>query len=181
MVGADQVSSEKIAGCRKFRGAAVVIKAECHTAGINRRAVVTNRPGALILPQGAYDEYVQRGESENRNKELKIDMCGERLTDHRCMANQFRLLLHAVALHLIVRLRRALPEASSAATAHSSLHSTSSSLRKLRQAQPATWRQRMIKVAAEVTVSCRRVLIRLSSAWPGLSTWKAVLQTLQRR
>ncbi|MEZ5940802.1 MAG: hypothetical protein R3C18_05390 [Planctomycetaceae bacterium] len=33
------------------------------------------------------------------------------------MANQFRLLLRAVALHLIIRLRRTFPEASSAATA----------------------------------------------------------------
>ncbi|MCB9951195.1 MAG: transposase [Planctomycetaceae bacterium] len=29
-----------------------VIKAECHAAGTNRRAVVTNRLGATILPQG---------------------------------------------------------------------------------------------------------------------------------
>ena len=28
----------------------VVIKAECHAAGTNRRAVVTNRPGAMIFP-----------------------------------------------------------------------------------------------------------------------------------
>jgi hypothetical protein len=30
----------------------VVFKAECHVAGTNRRAVVTNRPGVLIVPQG---------------------------------------------------------------------------------------------------------------------------------
>ncbi|MCB9953698.1 MAG: transposase [Planctomycetaceae bacterium] len=83
-----------------------VIKAECHAAGTNRRAVVTNRLGATILPQGVYDEYVQRGESENRNKELKIDLCGERLSDHRFVANLFRLLMHATALNLIIRLRR---------------------------------------------------------------------------
>ena len=62
--------------------------------------------GATILPQGVYDEYVQRGESENRNKELKIDLCGERLSDHRFVANLFRLLMHATALNLIIRLRR---------------------------------------------------------------------------
>ena len=67
--------------------------------------------GATILPQGVYDEYVQRGESENRNKELKIDLCGERLSDHRFVANLFRLLMHATALNLIIRLRRELPDA----------------------------------------------------------------------
>lgn len=75
------------------RARAVVIKAECHGAGTNRRAVVTNRAGALIVPQGVYDEHVQRGESENRNKELKIDLCGGRLSDHRFLANLFRLLM----------------------------------------------------------------------------------------
>src|SRR5690606_24292758 len=91
------------------REGAVVIKAECHIAGTNRRAVVTNRPGAMIVPQGVYDDYVQRGESENRNKELKIDLCGGRLSDHRFMANLFRLYLHAAALNLLIRMRSELP------------------------------------------------------------------------
>jgi hypothetical protein len=33
----------------------------------------------------------------------------------------------------------------------------------------------------EVIVSARRVLVRLSSAWPSLPTWRLVLQTVQRR
>ena len=41
-------------------------------------------------------------------------------------------------------------------------------------------RLRIIKVAAEVIVSCRRVLVRLSSAWPSLPTWRVVLQHVQR-
>jgi Transposase DDE domain group 1 len=49
----------------------VVIKAEAHAQGTNRRAVVTNRPGCRIIPPAVYDEYTMRGESENRNKELK--------------------------------------------------------------------------------------------------------------
>lgn len=35
----------------------VVVKCEAHAQGTNRRAVVTNRPGARTLPEGAYDEY----------------------------------------------------------------------------------------------------------------------------
>ncbi|MEZ6058392.1 MAG: IS1380 family transposase [Planctomycetaceae bacterium] len=166
------------------RPRSVVIKAECHAVGTNRRAVVTNRPGAMILPQGIYDEYVQRGESENRNKELKIDLCGERLSDHRFMANLFRFMMHATALNLLIRLRRTLPEVPPQDRRRAPLPDAErpgpATGAELRHAQPATWRLRLIKVAAEVLVSCRRVLIRLSSAWPGLPTWRVVLQTVQR-
>src|SRR4029077_21111777 len=84
----------------------VVIKVEVHAQGTNRRAVVTNRPGWRVEPQGTYDEYAGRGESENRNKELKRELKGDRLSDHRFLANFFRLYLHAAALNLMVRLRQ---------------------------------------------------------------------------
>ncbi|MEZ6055230.1 MAG: transposase [Planctomycetaceae bacterium] len=130
-----------------------------------------------------YDEYVQRGESENRNKELKIDLCGERLSDHRFMANLFRFMMHAAALNLLIRLRRTLPEVPPQDRRRAPLPDAErpgpATGAELRHAQPATWRLRLIKVAAEVLVSCRRVLIRLSSAWPGLPTWRVVLQTVQ--
>lgn len=162
----------------------VIIKAECHVAGTNRRAVVTNRSGAMIVPQGVYEDYVQRGESENRNKELKIDLCGERLSDHRFLANLFRLLMHSAALNLMIRMRRELPDAPpedhrSAPRPDAERNGVASGA-ELRRAQPATWRLRVIKVAAEVIVSCRRILVRLSSAWPSLPTWRVVLQTVQR-
>ncbi len=61
----------------------VVIKSEANAQGVNRRAVVTNRPGAFVLPGATYDAYADWGESENRNKELK---CGFRkeIEDSRC-------------------------------------------------------------------------------------------------
>lgn len=169
----------------------VVIKAECHMAGTNRRAVVTNRAGARIVPQGVYDDYIQRGESENRNKELKVDLCGDRLSDHRFMANLFRLCLHALALNLLIRLRSKLPDPPDPDTEPRAPRPRPAPVPdaeaphaptgvELRRAQPATWRLRLIKVAAEVIVSARRVLVRLSSAWPSLPTWRLVLQTVQR-
>jgi hypothetical protein len=85
----------------------VVIKAEAHDQGTNRRAVVSNRPGATVLPEATYDEYTERGESENRNKELKLGMRAERLSDHRFLANFFRLYLHTIALNLPVAERAA--------------------------------------------------------------------------
>ena len=84
----------------------VVVKAEANAQGTNRRFVVTNRPGASVCLEATYDEYAMRGESENRNKELKCGVAMDRLSDHRFMANYFRLYLHAAALNLLVRLRR---------------------------------------------------------------------------
>src|SRR5215470_1821076 len=83
----------------------VVAKAEANDRGTNRRFVVTNRPGAVVLPEPTYDEYPARGESENRNKEFKCDLAMEPLSDHRFVANYFRLYLHAAAMNLLVRLR----------------------------------------------------------------------------
>src|SRR5439155_13475931 len=69
----------------------VVAKAEANEQGSQRRYVVTDRPGAPLLPEPTYDEYAARGESENRHKELKCDLSGGRLSDHRFCANYFRL------------------------------------------------------------------------------------------
>jgi hypothetical protein len=69
----------------------VVVKAEANGQGTNRRFVVTNRPGASRNLEATYDEYVLRGESENRNKELKGGLRMDRLSDHRFLANYFRL------------------------------------------------------------------------------------------
>ena len=46
-------------------------------------------------------------QSENRNKEFKGGLGMDRLSDHRFCANYFRLYLHAAAMNLLVRLRRA--------------------------------------------------------------------------
>jgi hypothetical protein len=83
----------------------VIVKAECNRIGTNLRFIVTNRLGAGILPQATYDEYTGRGESENRNKELKCGLAADRLSCHRFVANYFRLMLHTAALNLLVRLR----------------------------------------------------------------------------
>lgn len=88
----------------------VVLKCEANAQGTNRRAVVTNRPGARVTPQGAYDEYADRGESENRNKELKCELRADRLSDHRYMANCFRMFLHCLAHNLLVTLRNGIAQ-----------------------------------------------------------------------
>ena len=169
-----------------------VIKAEAHAQGTNRRAVVTNRPGATVLPQATYDEYTERGESENRNKELKCGLEADRLSDHRYMANLFRLYLHTLAANLLVRLRGVvadppLPqhptELPTEALAGKERHDYFNHRRErdpLGEAQPCTWRTRLIKVAAEIVVSARRVVVRLASSWPYLEHYRQVAQAVIR-
>jgi hypothetical protein len=162
----------------------VVIKAEAHAQGPNRRAVVTNRPGCAVLPHAVYDEYAMRGESENRNRELKAELAADRLSDHRFLANFFRLYLNAAALNLLVRLRHAVagpPPTPTELGLPAELPSEAIDepdrkrfFNKRRERDPlgggfaCTWRTRLIKVAAEVITRARRVIVRLSGSWPHL-------------
>jgi hypothetical protein len=158
----------------------VVVKCEANAQGTNRRAVVSNRAGALVLPGAAYDAYADRGESENRNKELKAGLQADRLSDHRYFANLFRLHLHTAAYNLLVRMRHVVvdppPAPSSGAVPTEALagrerrrwHNHRREHDPLGEGQPCTWRTRLIKVAARVRETTRRVLVELSSSWPYL-------------
>jgi hypothetical protein len=167
-----------------------IIKAEAHAQGTNRRAVVTNRPGAIVLPQATYDEYTERGESENRNKELKCGLQADRLSDHRYMANLFRLYLHVMAVNLLARLRGVVADPPSAAVptelptealAGKDRRDYFNHRRErdpLGEGQPCTWRSRLIKVAAEILVRARRIIVRLASSWPYLEHYRQVTQAV---
>lgn len=168
----------------------VVVKCEAKAEGTNRRAVVTNRPGATVLPDAAYDAYADRGESENRNKELKDGLQAERLSDHRYFANLFRLYLHAAAYNLLVHMRRIVadppPEAPRQDVPTEALggnqrrqyHNRRREHDPLGEGQPCTWRTRFIKVAACVRQTTRRVVVTLSSSWPYLDHFRQACQRL---
>jgi len=51
----------------------------------------------------------------------------------------------------------------------------------LGQGQPCTWRTRLIKVAALVWESTRRVVVQLSSSWPYLEHYQHVSQRVLAR
>lgn len=174
----------------------VVIKVEAHAQGTNRRAVVTNRPGSSVLPQAIYDEYVMRGESENRNKELKVELHAGRLSDHRFMANFFRLYLHAAALNLLIRLRQVVVQPAPTAAelglpadlpteAFDEPHRKKFFNRR-RERDPlgegfaCTWRTRLIKVAAEVVTRSRHVIVRLSASWPYVEEFHKVSRAVSQ-
>jgi Transposase DDE domain group 1 len=140
----------------------LIAKAECNDQGTNLRFVVTNRPGVAGAADGQreYDDYTQRGESEQRMDELKNGLHMDRLSCHRFMANFFRLLLHTAAMNLLNAQRDdpQLPEV-------------------LRKGQPCTWRTLVIKVAAVIVQSTRRVLVKLAGQWP----WWDMYQSVARR
>jgi Transposase DDE domain group 1 len=172
----------------------IVIKVEAHSEGTNRRAVVTNRPGWNVLPAAVYDEYAERGESENRNKELKRELQADRLSDHRFMANFFRLYLHAATFNLLVRLRRTVvlpPPTADEVGLPPELPTRAIDMpqrrwffNRRRERDPlgegfaCTWRSRLIKVAAEITTRARRVVVRLSASWPHLDHFLAVTKAV---
>lgn len=137
----------------------VVAKAECHDQGTNLRFVVTNRPDVNSPDDGQreYDDYVQRGESEQRMDELKNGLHMDRLSCHRFMANFFRLLLHTAAFNLLNGLRD-----------HADLPPV------LRVAQPCTWRTLLIKVAAVIVQTTRRIVVQLAGNWPWWETYRCV-------
>lgn len=174
----------------------VVIKVETHAQGTNRRAVVTNRPGCPVLPHAVYDEYAMRGESENRNKELKSELAADRLSDHRFLANFFRLYLHTAALNLLVRLRHTvrrpaptlvelglpaeLPVEALDEPARKRFFNKRRECDPLGEGFACTWRTRLIKVAAEVITRARRVVVRLSGSWPHLDQFLQVSRAVSR-
>ena len=136
----------------------VVAKAECQAAGTNLRFVVTSlNVSTDDDARQVYDDYIQRGESEQRNDELKNGLSMDRLSCHRFKANFWRLLLHVAAYNLLNAFRDS-PETPT----------------ELRKAQPQTWRCRVIKVAARITESSRRIVIELSSSWPHWPLFLAV-------
>lgn len=136
----------------------VIAKAECHDGGTNLRFVVTNLPApGRRQARHVYDDYIQRGTSEQRMDELKNGLCADRLSCHRFKANFLRLLLHTAAYNLLNALRD-----------HADLPEV------LRKGQPCTWRTHLIKVAATVVQSCRRIVVTLAGQWPWAHFYAAV-------
>ena len=109
--------------------------------GTNRRFVLTTRPDA---PKELYEFYAKRGQSENWIKDFKLHIRADRLSCHRFVANQFRLLLHAAAYWLMDALRRKLIEGGS------------------RRMQLDTLRLRLIKIGGRVRELMRKVRLHLA-------------------
>jgi len=125
----------------------------------NPRFVVTN----LSLPRARdlYEHYGDRGEMENRIKELKNQLKIDRTSCHRFVANQLRVLLHAAAFVLHCELRR-------------ELHDT-----PLEQAQVETLQRKLLKLGVRVQETARRIWLHFSSSCPLQYLWPLLLERLR--
>jgi hypothetical protein len=135
----------------------VIVKAERTPQGPNPRFIVVNVPGN---PQELYEDfYCQRGDMENRIKEQQLDLFADRTSCHKFLANQFRLLLSSAAYVLMQTLRR------------TALRQTD-----LEKAQVGTIRIKLLKVAARVVVTARRVVFHLATSYPYQDQFRAVFE-----
>lgn len=134
----------------------VIIKAEVvrlpgRDPRCNPRFVVTN---LRETPADVYAVYCQRGDMENRLKELHHGLALDRTSCSRFWANQFRVLLTTAAAVLLQELRRR-AQGTACATA-----------------QVTTLRERLLKLAVWVERSVRRIVLHLPRAAPWGTTWQ---------
>ena len=123
----------------------------------NCRFVVTNMEED---PKTVYQIYRQRGDCENRIKELKDGLYLDRLSCSSFWANQLRLLLLAAAYVLMQELRLRLKDT------------------PLARAQIETLRLQLLKIGGQVKQSVRRIVIHLAAHHPWCGRWYKAARAL---
>ena len=138
----------------------VIVKAEHLPKGENLRFVVTNL--ADRGPESIYDDlYTARGDMENRVKEQQLGLFADRTSCHRFVANQFRVMLAAAAYVLMEHLRRTVLKGT-----------------ELACAQVSTIRVKLLKIAARVVTSVRRIVLHLASSYPQQTLFRQLVRQL---
>lgn len=137
----------------------VIGKAEVMVGGDNPRFIVTNLPKEgfageedreRFTPARLYEQlYCPRGEMENVLKQQVLDLQGDRMSTHHMASNQLRLWLSTFAYLLLERVRTLGCQGT-----------------ELARGTAGSIRLKLLKVAAQVKVSVRRVYVQLSSAYP---------------
>lgn len=141
------------------RGRRVVAKCEQIEGKENPRYVVTSLAAEDWSAQALYEQlYCARGEMENRIKE-QLSLFSDRLSTETLRSNQLRLYFSALAYVLVHALRRL----GLAAT-------------EWAQAQVQTIRLRLLKIAAQVRITARRIWVGYSGAYP----WKHIFAAAWR-
>jgi hypothetical protein len=143
------------------RSRRVVAKAEHLEKGENPRFVVTSLSAESWPAQPIYERlYCARGEMENRIKE-QLSLFSDRLSTETMRANQLRLYFSSLAYVLVHALRRLALGGTEWATA-----------------QVETIRLKLLKIAAQVRISARRIWVRYASSYPWktifIATWQAL-------
>lgn len=136
-----------------------VIPYEGRSTKDNPRYVLTNLP-RTYKPETIYELYCQRGEVENRIKELKRDLEIDRTSCSSYVANQARVVLTATAYVLMQELRWHLRRTDFA------------------RAQVGRLRLGLLKIGARVQESVRRVVLHLPAQYPFARPWRAAARSL---
>lgn len=128
----------------------VVAKAEWLGDKANPRFVVTSLKTATHGARELYEDvYCARGDMENRIKECQLDLFADRASAATMKANQLRLWYASMAYVLLCALRRiGLPHTRFVAATCGSI------------------RLHLLKIAAQVRVSARRIRVAMASACP---------------
>ena len=148
---------------RSWRERRVIIKAEVTQISgrdpkDNPRFLVTNLSGA---PQSVYEDiYCQRGEIENRIKELHHGLEIDRTSCCAFLANQLRVLLTVAAYVLMQELRLC-----AAGTAFA-------------RAQVSTLRDHLLKVSVRFVSSVRQIVLHMPSSFANIVAWTAIARRL---
>jgi hypothetical protein len=145
------------------RARRVVAKAEQIEGKENPRYVVTSLSAEAWPARQLYEKlYCERGEMENRIKE-QLSLFADRLSTETMRSNQLRLYLSSLAYVLVCALRRLALKGTEWA-----------------EAQAGTIRLRLLKIAARVTVTARRIWVSYSSAYAWRSQFEAAFSALRR-
>ena len=107
--------------------------------------------------------YCARGDMENRIKEQQLDMFADRTSSAALASNQLRLWFSTIGYLFMQQLRA------------QALRGT-----ELAKATAGTIRQRLLKVAASIRVSVRRVHVRLCSAFVRCEVFAQAHARIQR-
>ena len=133
---------------------AEVVRQEGKEPKDNPRFVITNLKQS---PRWIYEQvYCQRGDIENRLKELHQGVEMGRTSCSKFWANQFRVLMTAAAYVLMQELRLRAQRTACA------------------RAQVWTLRERLLKLGAQVVVSVRRVVFHLPASFAYLASFRQV-------
>jgi Transposase DDE domain group 1 len=140
----------------------VVAKAEQIEGKENPRYLVTSLGKEAWPAQKLYEQlYCARGEMENRIKE-QLSLFADRLSTETLRANQLRLYFSSLAYVLLEALRRL------------GLAGT-----EWAQAQADTIRLKLLKIAAQVRLTARRIWVRYSCAYPWQNVFAAAYAALR--
>ena len=131
--------------------------------GANPRFVAASLGKGRIDARALYEElYCARGDIENRIKDQQLFLFADRTSSATMRANQLRLYFSAFAGVLVNILRRV------------GLRATA-----LADARPDTIRVRLLKLAARVRITARRIRLSFASAFPLQDMFRIALANLR--